>query len=278
MRAKVIGRTALTPTVQLLELSAPEVAAKARPGQFVMVMAERTGERIPLSLTDWDRERGTISLVVSEVGQTTRRLAQIPEGSFVPHLAGPLGRAAEIGLYGNVACVAIGYGMATMMPIARALRETGNQVFSIVSAPSTADFLCMGKLAAVSDRLIATTADGSYGTAGWVTQPLAQLLKETTLQRVYAIGSLCMMKLVAEATRAQCIRTIVSLNPIMVDGTGMCGACRCSVGDKTRFACVDGPEFDGHQVDWDLLMARRCTYPQGPQQGQSYRCDSCGQW
>ncbi len=176
MRSKVVSKTALTPTVHLLELLAPEVAAKARPGQFVMVMTERVGERIPLSLTDWDREQGTISLVVSEVGHTTARLAQIPEGSFVPHLAGPLGRTAEIGRYGNVACVAIGYGMATMMPIARALRETGNQVFSIVSAPTAADFLCMDKLAAVSDQLIATTADGSYGAAGWVIEPLQKLL------------------------------------------------------------------------------------------------------
>lgn len=277
---KILRRQTLTPRVHFLEVEAPAVAQKAQPGQFVMLMVDEKGERIPLSIADWDRQRGTISIVVSEVGTTTGKLARLKTGDFIAHFVGPLGKPADIDKFGNVACLAIGYGMATIMPIARALGEAGNRVYSIISAPTRADLFGMDFLSKVSDTLIATTADGSYGEPAWVIEPLRRLLDgDEPINRVFVIGSACMMKLVSAITKEFGIKTIVSLNPVMVDGTGMCGSCRVSVGGSTKFACVDGPEFDGHEVDWELLMARRCTYPVSLEEvATTYRCQYCGQW
>ena len=215
--------------------------------------------------------------MVSSVGSTTAKLAALEAGDSLAHFVGPLGRPAETGLFGNVACVAIGYGMATIAPLATELKESGNRIFSIVSAPTREELILPERLESVSDRFIMTTSDGSAGATGWVIEPLKELIATEKIDRIITIGSLCMMKLVSSVSRN--IKTMVSLNPIMVDGTGMCGACRVSVAGKTKFACVDGPEFDARDVDWDLLMARRCSYPVDVACGDSaYRCMSCAQW
>lgn len=270
----------LAPTVHLFQIHAPDVARKAQPGQFIMLMVDEEGERIPLTIADWDKDTGNVSIVVSAVGRTTSKLAALKQGDSVAHFVGPLGRPSSIGRYGRVACIAMGYGKFAMVPIARALRAAGNEVCSVVSATTRNDLFGMERLASVSDSIAATTSDGSYGERGWVIAPLERLLdSDAPVDRVYAIGSICMMRLVSAMTNGRSIPTRVSLNPIMVDGTGMCGACRVSVGGCTKFACVDGPEFDGHQVDWDLLQARRCTYPVPLEMvATTTRCLSCGQW
>jgi ferredoxin--NADP+ reductase len=277
---RILRREDLTPTVHLLEVEAPFVARKAQPGQFIMLMVDEKGERIPLTIADWDHEKGSISIVVSEVGTTTGKLGRLRKGDCLAHFVGPLGKPAEIDSFGNVACVAIGYGMATIVPVARALREAGNKICSIISAPTETDLFGVDRLSKVSDTLIVTTSDGSYGEPGWVTGSLRRLLDEgQPINRAFVIGSVCMMKLVSAVTKEFGIKTVVSLNPVMVDGTGMCGACRVSVGGNTKFACVDGPEFDGHEVDWSLLMTRRCTYPVCLEEvATAYRCQYCGQW
>ena len=257
---KVLLKEDLTPTVHHFEIEALEVAGKAQPGQFIMVMVDEKGERIPLSIADWDTSRGSISVVVSQVGQTTGKLGALKEGDSLAHFVGPLGKPAEISRFGNVACVAIGYGMATMVPIARALRKKGNKIYSIISAPTQADLFGVDRLKKVSDELTVTTTDGSYGETGWVIEPLRALLGREQIDKAFVIGSVCMMKMVSAVTREFGVKTMVSLNPIMVDGTGMCGACRVSVGGVTKFACVDGPAFDGHEVDWKELLQRRKTY------------------
>lgn len=277
---KILRREDLTPTVHLFEVGAPFVARKAQPGQFVILMVDEKGERIPLTIAEWDRRRGSISIVVSEVGTTTSKLSRLKKGDSVAHFVGPLGKPAEIDNFGNVACVAMGYGMVTIVPVARALREAGNKVYTIISAPTKTDLFGIDRLSKVSDTLTVATSDGSYGEQGWVIEPLRRLLDEgQPINRAFVIGSVCMMKLVSAVTKEFGIKTVVSLNPVMVDGTGMCGACRVSVGGNTKFACVDGPEFDGHEVDWHLLMARRCTYPVRLEEVATvYRCQYCGQW
>ena len=274
---KIISKEVLSPSVNLFQIEAPAVARAARPGQFVILMTDEKGERIPLTIADWDAAKGVVSLVVSSVGPTTSKLAAMQAGDSLAHFMGPLGKSSEVGNFGNVACVATGYGMVTIVPPARALKAAGNQIFSIISAPSKDDLLLPERLAEVSNKMTITTSDGSAGCQGWVIEPLKELLANEKIDRVMVIGSLCMMKLVTEASRG--IKTTVSLNPIMVDGTGMCGACRVSVAGKTLFACVDGPEFDGSEVDWDLLMARRCSYPVDIACGESsYKCQNCAQW
>lgn len=277
---KILHREDLTPTVHLFDIEAPAIARKAKPGQFVMLMVDEKGERIPLTIADWDSGRGSISIVVSEVGITTGKLSRLKKGDSIAHFVGPLGKPADIDKFGNVACVAIGYGMATIVPVAQALRQAGNNVYSIISARTKTDLFGIDRLSKVSDSLVVTTSDGSYGEPGWVIEPLIHLLDGgEPINRVFVIGSVCMMKLVAAVTKKVGIKTVVTLNPIMVDGTGMCGACRVSVGGVTKFACVDGPEFDGHEVDWNLLMTRRCTYTVNLQEAATaFRCQYCGQW
>jgi len=274
---RIISKEPLSPTVSLYKVEAPAIAAKALPGQFIMLMTDEKGERIPLTIADRDRVEGSVSLVVSSVGHTTGKLSALKGGDSLAHFVGPLGKPAEIGNFGNVACVAIGYGMATIVPLARELKAAGNRIFSIISAPTKEDLLLPERLGAASDKMVVTTSDGSAGEIGWVIEPFKALLASEQINRVVAIGSLCMMKLVAGVSRG--IKTVVSLNPIMVDGTGMCGACRVAIAGKTKFACVDGPEFDGHAVDWDLLMSRRCSYPVDvAAAASSYRCQCCAQW
>ena len=258
---KILLRQNLVPDIHLFKVAAPNVAKKAQAGQFVVIRVDEKGERIPLTIADWDREEGSITIVFMEVGTTTHRLALLGAGDFIADFIGPLGLPTHIEKFGTVVCVAGGFAVATIMPIARAMRMAGNQVISIMGARSKALIFWEDKLRSVSDQLIVTTDDGSYARQGLVTAPLKELLETgEKIDRVIAIGPSIMMKFCAKTTQPFGVKTIVSLNPIMVDGTGMCGCCRVSVGGVTKFTCVDGPDFDGHQVDWDLLFARQRIY------------------
>jgi NAD(P)H-flavin reductase len=257
----VIYRETLAAKIHLFEIEAAAVAAKARAGQFVVVRIDEKGERIPLTLADWDAKKGSVTVVFMEVGATTFRLALLKAGDSIADLVGPLGTPTHIEKFGTVICVAGGVGAAPVLPIARALKQKGNKIISILGARSENLLFWEDRLRDVSHHLIVTTDDGTYGRKGVVTEPLKELLEGgEKIDRVIAIGPSIMMKFCAQTTRPFGVKTIVSLNPIMVDGTGMCGCCRVSVGGATKFACVDGPDFDGHQVDWDLLFARQRTY------------------
>jgi len=258
---KILLRQDLVPKIHLFKIAAPDVAKEAQPGQFVVIRIDEKGERIPLTIADWDREEGSVTIVFMEVGATTSRLALLKTGDSIANFAGPLGLPTHIEKFGTIACVAGGFAMATIIPIARAMKEKGNRVISIMGARNKDLLFWEDELRSVSDQLIVTTDDGSYGRKGVVTEPLKELLETGgRLDRVIAIGPSIMMKFCAKTTEPFGVKTIVSLNPIMVDGTGMCGCCRASVGGVTKFACVDGPDFDGHQVDWDLLLARQRIY------------------
>ncbi len=258
---QILLRQDLVPKIHLFKVEAPKVARKAQAGQFVIVRIDERGERIPLTIADWDRKEGSITVVFMEVGATTCRLAKLGTGDSITDFVGPLGLPTEISKYGTVVCVAGGFAVATIMPIARAMRQAGNRVISIMGARSKDLIFWEDELRRVSDQLIVTTDDGSYGRKGLVTEPLKELLSgDEKISRVIAIGPTVMMKFCAKTTEPFGVKTIVSLNPIMVDGTGMCGCCRVVVSGATRFVCVDGPDFDGHQVDWDLLMARQRIY------------------
>jgi ferredoxin--NADP+ reductase len=258
---KILEREDLVPGIHLFKMAAPAVAAKAQAGQFVVVRIDEKGERIPLTIADWDKDAGTVTIVFMEVGVTTARLALLKEGDAVADFVGPLGVPAEIENYGTVVCVAGGVGAAPVAPIARALKEAGNKVITILGARSKDLLFWEDVLKSTSDKIIVTTDDGSYGRKGVVTEPLKEILESgEKIDRVVAIGPVVMMKFCSLTTAPSGVKTIVSLNPIMVDGTGMCGCCRVSVGGETKFACVDGPDFDGHKVDWELLAARQRIY------------------
>lgn len=258
---KILLREDLVPNVHLYKIEAPAVAKKAQPGQFIVIRIDEKGERIPLTIADWDREEGSVTVIVMEVGTTTQRLAQLGTGDSIADFVGPLGLPTHIDNYGTVVCVAGGFAVAPIKPITRALKQAGNKVFSIMGARNKGLLFWENELRSVSDQLIVITDDGSYGRKGLVTEPLKELLESNEkIDLVVAIGPSIMMKFCAKTTEPFGVKTIVSLNPIMVDGTGMCGACRVSVGGVTRFVCIDGPDFDGHQVDWDLLFARQRIY------------------
>jgi ferredoxin--NADP+ reductase len=258
---KILLKQDLVPSIHLFKIEAPLVAAKARAGQFVVVRIDEIGERIPLTIADWDKKEGSITIVFMEVGTTTARLALLETGEAIADFVGPLGVPAHIEKFGTVVCVAGGVGTAVVAPIARSLKQAGNRIISILGARSQNLIFWEDELGSFSDQLIVTTDDGSYGRKGVVTEPLKELLESgEKINRVIAIGPSIMMKFCSKTTLPFGIKTIVSLNPIMVDGTGMCGCCRVSVGGETKFACVDGPDFDGHQVDWDLLLARQRIY------------------
>jgi len=258
---EILLKQDLVPNIHLFKVRVPNVAKKAQPGQFVVIRIDERGERIPLTMADWDREEGSVTIVFMEVGTTTHRLALLKAGDFITDFIGPLGLPTHIDEFGTVVCVAGGFAVATIMPIARAMREKGNKVISIMGARNQDLIFWEDELRSVSDQLIVTTDDGSYARKGLVTEPLKELLEgNDRIDRVIAIGPSIMMKFCAKTTLPFGVKTIVSLNPIMVDGTGMCGCCRVSVGGVTKFACVDGPDFDGHQVDWDLLFARQRIY------------------
>jgi ferredoxin--NADP+ reductase len=258
---RITAREDLAPVTKLLKVEAPEVARKAKAGQFVIVRVDENGERIPLTIADYDRKTGEITLVFQEVGKTTKLLGTLKVGDDLASLVGPLGRPTEIENYGTVVLVGGGVGIAPIYPIARALREAGNTVISIIGARTKDLLFWEDKMRAVSDELIVVTDDGSYARKALVTEPLKEILSSgRKVSVVWAIGPAIMMKFCSLTTQPFGVKTIVSLNSIMVDGTGMCGACRVEVGGKTRFVCVDGPEFDAHQVDWNLLMGRQRIY------------------
>ncbi|MCP4542972.1 MAG: sulfide/dihydroorotate dehydrogenase-like FAD/NAD-binding protein [Chloroflexi bacterium] len=257
----IIAKENLTPVTKLFEVQAPAVARKARPGQFIIVRLHEKGERIPLTVADYDRERGTITLVVQEVGKTTMEMGEMQVGDRFASFTGPLGIPSEIERYGTVICVGGGFAIAPIYPIARALKEAGNTVLSIIGVRNKDLLFWEDKMRAVSDELIVCTNDGSYGREDLVTAPMKELLEaEHPIDHIWAVGPAIMMKFCALASQPFGVPTTVNLNSIMIDGTGMCGACRVQVGGETRFACVDGPEFDGHQVDWDLAMSRQQMY------------------
>jgi len=257
---KILAKKELVPNIHLVKFLAPAIAKKAQPGQFVIITVDEKGERIPLTIADWDKTEGSISIVFMEVGTTTQRFASLNAGDSIASLVGPLGIPAHIEKVGTVVCVGGCYGIAAMMPIARAMKEVGNQVISIIEARSKYLLFWEDELKKVSDQLIVTTGDGSYAPQGWIPDQLTQILGKETVDLIFAIGCTYMMKLASETTKPFGIKTIVHLNSIMVDGTGMCGCCRVSIGGETKFACVDGPEFDGHQVDWDILLSRQRGY------------------
>lgn len=257
---RILAREDLTPDIHLFRIEAPAIARKARAGQFVIVRANEKGERIPLTIADWDRGEGSVTVVFMEVGATTRKLACLAGGDDILDFVGPLGRPTEIGQFGTTVCIAGGFAIASITPIARAMKEAGNKVISIVGFRSRGLVFWEEKLKSVSDELIVTTDDGSYRRKGLVTEPLKEILQQTKVDRVIAVGPTTMMKFCSLTTKPFGVKTIVSLNPIMVDGTGMCGCCRVSIGGETKFACVDGPDFDAHEVDWELLMNRQRCY------------------
>ena len=258
---RIISRETLAAKIHLFKVEAPAVAKKAQPGQFVVVRVDERGERIPLTIAAWDENEGSVSMVFMEVGATTFRLAQLQAGESITDFVGPLGIPSDIEKFGTVVCVAGGVGVAVVTPIAKALKEKGNNIISILGARNKDLLFWEDRLRNASNQLIVTTDDGTYGRKGVVTEPLKELLESgEKVDRVIAIGPTVMMKFCTKTTQPFGVKTIVSLNPIMVDGTGMCGCCRVSVGGATKFACVDGPDFDGHQVDWDLLAARQRIY------------------
>lgn len=256
----ILKKEEIAKDVSLMEIDAPEIAKKARAGQFVVLRIGEKGERIPLTIADYDRAEGTVTIVFLEVGKTTKELGGLAKGDSICDLVGPLGKPTHIKKYGSVVCVGGGVGIAAVYPIARAFKEAGNRTISVIGA-KTADLLIFeSELKAVSDELHITTDDGSRGHPGVVTKFLSDFLKKEKVDLVVAVGPVIMMKFVAETTRPLGIKTLVSLNPIMLDGTGMCGTCRVEVGGETKFGCIDGPDFDGHQVNFDLLMARQQMY------------------
>ncbi len=258
---KIVRREEMSEgTVVLNEIEAPLIARKAKPGQFVIMKANETGERIPLTMADSDPEKGTITVIYMVVGKSTALFKTLQVDDAYQDVIGPLGKPTHLEKVGTIVCVGGGTGIAVLHPITRALKEVGNHVISIIGARSKDILILEDQMRAVSHELHVCTDDGSYGHHGFVTDVMKDILDNKKVDLVVAIGPVPMMKFVSKITKDYNVKTMVSLNPIMVDGTGMCGGCRVSIGGKTKFACVDGPEFDGHQVDYDELMQRLQAY------------------
>jgi len=261
MAFEIVSKRALAPTVTLLEMRAPRVARKVRAGQFIILRIGEEDERVPLTVADHDPERGTITTVIQAAGYSTRRLAEMEVGQTVTDILGPLGQATEVRRYGRVACVAGGVGIALIYPEVKAFREAGNEIISILGARSQDLLFFVEEIRALSSQLHIATDDGSLGHHGLVTDVLRGLLERGEhLDYCIAIGPLPMMRATSALTKEYRLPTLVSLDPIMVDGTGMCGGCRVTVGGEVKFACVDGPEFDGHLVDFDELAKRKRAF------------------
>ncbi len=247
-------------TVIMNEIEAPFIARKAKPGQFIILKANETGERIPLTIADTDPEKGTVTIIYMVVGKSTALFKSLQVGDAYQDVIGPLGKPTHLEKVGKVVCVGGGTGVAVLHPITRALKEIGNNVICIIGARTKDLLILEDKMKAASHDLRVCTDDGSYGHHGFVTDVLKEVLENNDVKLVVGIGPVPMMKFVSKMTKEYNVKTMVSLNPIMVDGTGMCGGCRVTVGDETKFACVDGPEFDGHEVDYDELMLRLQSY------------------
>lgn len=260
---RIITKKKIASDIISLDVEAPLIAKKAEPGQFVIVMTDEKGERIPLTIADYDRKKGLVRIVFVVVGKTTAKLSLMNEGDELFSFVGPLGKPSKIDNYGTVVTVGGGTGIASIYPITRKLKEVGNKVIAIIGA-RTKDLIIMEEeMRKASTELLIATDDGSYGRKGFVTELLEELLREKkNLKKVWAIGPAPMMRAASEVTKPYGIETIVSLNSIMVDGTGMCGTCRVTVNGETKFVCVDGPEFNGHLVDWPEFMNRLARYEQ----------------
>lgn len=259
--ARILQRKRLVPNVHLLEVEAPKIARKCQPGQFVIIMPDSHGERIPLTIADWDREKGSIKSVFLVVGTSTHKLSRLKEGDEVPVFVGPLGRPSKIEKFGTVLCTGGCFGIGAIYPIARALKKAGNRVITLLDVKANYLLYWEDRLKAVSDEFFVSARDSFFNCKDYIPKAIKNIVKkENKIDRVISIGCTYLMYVCSEATRSKGIQTVVSLNPIMVDGTGMCGACRVTVGGKTKFSCVDGPDFDGHLVDWNELFTRRKAY------------------
>ena len=258
---KIAKKERLNEQVTLMEIEAPLVAKKAQPGQFIIFRIKDGGERIPLTIADYDREKGTVTIIFQKVGKTTKELDTLNEGDYILDFVGPLGTASHLEGYKKVAVIGGGLGTAIAYPQAKELSRLGAEVHSIIGFRNKDLVILEDKVNAVSDKTVVMTDDGSNGNKGFVTNALKELIDSgENYDLVIAIGPLIMMKMICELTRPYGIKTIVSMNPVMIDGTGMCGGCRVEVGGETKFACVDGPDFDGHLVDFDLAMRRQQMY------------------
>jgi len=271
---KILRQTQLSPNVIRLDVEASRIARTRQPGQFVIVRKGEGSERIPLTIADARTDEGSISLVIQAAGKSTRELVALQPGQFIQDMVGPLGRATELIAQGCALCVGGGVGTAVVHPIAQGLHRNGVQVISVIGGRSKPWVIFEPELRQLGEVVVCTD-DGSYGRHGFVTDAVKDLLSQRKIDVVYVVGPVPMMRAMAELTRPLKVHTIVSLNPIMVDGTGMCGGCRVSVGNETKFACVDGPEFDGHLVDFDLLSDRLSTYRQIEQQVNARHEEAC---
>jgi len=257
----IIENTMLSEIVTKMVIEEPDVAQTRKAGQFIVLMIDEKGERIPLTIVDSDKDKGTITIIYQIVGKTTEQLAALKAGDSLFSVLGPLGRPTEIEDFGTTVCIGGGVGIGVVYPIAKALKEAGNTVISIIGARTKDILILEEEMKETSNKLLIATDDGSYGHHGFVSDVLMELIEaDKKIDRVFAIGPVPMMRVLCDVTRPHNIPTIVSLNPIMVDATGMCGACRVNVAGKTKFACVDGPEFNGHDVDFDLLTKRLRMY------------------
>ena len=271
---RIVHKKELNPTVTLMDVEAPFVARKAEPGQFIILRCEEEGERIPLTIAGYDREKGTVRIIFQIVGATTYKLNQLNEGDFIPDFVGPLGKATETEGLKKVAVVGGGVGCAIALPVAQKLHDLGAEVHSIIGFRNKDLLILEDEFRQASKELRVMTDDGSYGTKGVVTAALEELIKEgNQYDEVIAIGPLIMMKFVVRLTKQYDIKTVVSMNPIMIDGTGMCGCCRLTVGGKTKFACVDGPDFDGFEVDFDEAMQRGAAYKEFERHAYEETCN-----
>jgi ferredoxin--NADP+ reductase len=257
---KIVGKKQLSEHVVMLEIDSPRIAKRREPGHFVIVKIGKEGERIPLTISMADPKKGTITLVIQKVGVTSHKVASLNVGDEVTDVVGPLGHATHIDKIGTILCAGGGVGIAPLLPIVQAMKMAGNRVVTVLAARTRDLLILEDQIKEYSDEVIIMTDDGSYGEKGLVTQGMEKVIKRESVQQAIAIGPAIMMKFAAELTRKYNLPTIASLNTIMVDGTGMCGACRVSVGGKTKFVCVDGPEFDAHEVDFDELLMRLGAY------------------
>lgn len=272
---RIVNYKDLSEPVFEMEIEAPQIAKKAQPGQFLIVRIDENGERIPLTIADQDLEKGTVTIVVQRLGRTTEQLGKMRAGDTLIDVVGPLGKPSEIENYGTVVIVGGGVGIAPIHPIAKALKEAGNHVVTIIGARNTDLLFWREQLKEASHELYIATDDGSEGEKGFVTGILARICAEQDVKRVWAVGPMVMMRNAVEVTKPMGIKTFVSMNPIMIDGTGMCGCCRVQVGTETKFACVDGPEFDGAEVDFDLAMKRVVYLRDVESEGRLFYHDRC---
>ena len=271
---RIVERRMIVPNLHEFTVEAPEVAPTVRPGNFVIVRPDELGERMPLSVADWDCEANTVTSIFMQVGASTAKLARLKPGDGIPTYAGPLGNETEIGNFGTVLCIAGCYGIGSIYPVARALKEAGNKVYTLLEARSSYLLYWQDRFEEVSDRVIEVTRDGTAGYKGHVDR-LGEILTLEKIKpdRIIVNGCTFLMRKTSEVTKPMGIKTIVNMNPIMIDGTGMCGVCRLTVSGKMKFACVDGPDFDGHEIDWEEFLKRRQTY--NPEEVAPLRKSGC---